>query len=321
MPFLIAQKPQTKPSRHGRGTVRKKVSIPKNNFLKYIQHERNKVVNKAIVEPTNDEIMSVREFDQRVSPFLKMYYCHPDRDQTILQQVRRDLQKTQHNINIKHDHTYNLCNCGHILHLDSYDSVYICMQCGFSKPFNYASLDTNINDIVDFSTFSYQRINHLKETLNRLQNIDCHVTLDATHIDRLLQALWADRLTTKDITLPILRKKLKQLKLSQYLGHELHIYYHITGIPPLRLPKHVEEKFHLMFISIQEPFEKVCPSTRKNFLSYPYCLYKFSQLLGLTNCLSYFKLLKSHRKLHAQEVIFKRICMELNWPFFPIVDI
>ena len=61
--------------------------------------------------------------------------------------------------------------------------------------------------------------------------------------------------------------------------------------------------------------EKYCPSTRKNFLSYSYVLYKFCQLLDKDEYLKYFTLLKSREKLHLQDQIWKKICEEVNWEF------
>ncbi len=70
-----------------------------------------------------------------------------------------------------------------------------------------------------------------------------------------------------------------------------------------------------MFSEIQEPFEKHCPTTRKNFLSYSYVLYKFCELLGEDSLKQHFPLLKSAEKLYAQDSIWKNICKELGWEF------
>jgi len=70
-----------------------------------------------------------------------------------------------------------------------------------------------------------------------------------------------------------------------------------------------------MFHAIQQPFEKHCPATRKNFLSYSYVLYKCCQLLGLDCYLGSFSLLKGRQKLYRQDSIWKAICKELDWEF------
>jgi hypothetical protein len=98
----------------------------------------------------------------------------------------------------------------------------------------------------------------------------------------------------------------------------MQIWCKITGKQPLRLDPVVEEKLRLLFIQIQVPFKKHCPHGRKNFLSYPYCMYKFCQMLSYHNLLPYLSLLKGKEKLLLQEEIFKKICQELGWKFIPI---
>ena len=80
-----------------------------------------------------------------------------------------------------------------------------------------------------------------------------------------------------------------------------------------------EEQLKLMFLSIQASFDRHCPPDRKNFLSYSYCLFKFCELLGLDSFLSMFSLLKGRDKLHRQDLIFKKICEDLDWEFIPSV--
>ena len=46
-----------------------------------------------------------------------------------------------------------------------------------------------------------------------------------------------------------------------------------------------------------------------------YVLYKFCELLGEDAVGQHFQLLKSHEKLHAQDVIWKKICKDLQWEF------
>ena len=112
-----------------------------------------------------------------------------------------------------------------------------------------------------------------------------------------------------------LEKLLAILKLRKSYEHVAQITCRLTGVRPLRIPAEEEEKCRLMFIAVQPAFEKHCPSDRKNFLSYSYCLYKFFQLLGYEEFLDSFSLLKGRDKLAKQDEIFKKICEELDWEF------
>ena len=66
-----------------------------------------------------------------------------------------------------------------------------------------------------------------------------------------------------------------------------------------------------MFTIIQEPWELFKPPNRKNFLSYPYVLYKFSELLEKDSLLCYFPMLQP-QKLMEQDMSWSKFCKFLN---------
>ena len=74
----------------------------------------------------------------------------------------------------------------------------------------------------------------------------------------------------------------------------------------------VENKLRNMFKEIQEPFIETCPKDIKNFLSYSYVLHKMCQLLSLDEFLTCFPLLKSREKLKEQDIIWEKICNQLE---------
>ncbi len=112
---------------------------------------------------------------------------------------------------------------------------------------------------------------------------------------------------------------LKKLKLNDYYEHIPFIKSQITCKPAPTINRETEEKLKKMFDQIQEPFEKHCPKSRINFLSYSYVLHKFCQLLELDEFVKSFPLLKSRQKLRTQDEIWKKICQECKWEFYPSV--
>ena len=74
-----------------------------------------------------------------------------------------------------------------------------------------------------------------------------------------------------------------------------------------------------MFKDIQIPFETHRPPKRINFLSYSYVLHKFCELQMLDQYLKYFPLLKSREKLRIQDKIWKKICKDLRWKYYPSI--
>ena len=112
---------------------------------------------------------------------------------------------------------------------------------------------------------------------------------------------------------------LKKLKLNEYYEHIPYIKSKITNVPAPTISKDIENKFKSMFDQIQEPFEKYCPKDRINFLSYSYVLHKFCQLLELDEFIKCFPLLKSRVKLRSQDEIWKKICKDVKWEYYPSI--
>jgi hypothetical protein len=115
------------------------------------------------------------------------------------------------------------------------------------------------------------------------------------------------------------QKILKKLKLNDFYEHIAFIISKITGKPAPSINRETEETLKKMFDKIQEPFEKHCPKDRINFLSYSYVLHKFFQLLELDDYVKCFPLLKSRQKLRIQDEIWKKICYDCDWEFYPSV--
>lgn len=127
---------------------------------------------------------------------------------------------------------------------------------------------------------------------------------------------------------------MKTLKLSKYYKNISHIYSKITGHPPPSFNKEEEETLKKMFNDIQEPYRINKPSNRKNFLSYSYVLYKFCEKLKYDSkkmnkmddfkkydrFTKFFILLKARNKLRGQDILWEKICEEVNWDFYPSVQ-
>lgn len=212
-----------------------------------------------------------------------------------------------------------LC-AGKMLHVER-KATMCCEQCGSSVPFIDLSVcaQSQRGD-VEWVSQSYQRSNHFLEWLNSLQ------AKESTQVpDDVLQAVMK-RLydqgvrTTAEITTENTRQALKHLKMRSQYEHVCQITCRITGRAPPRLVPAIEERLRLMFLAVQEPFERV-KGRRKNFLSYSYTLQQFLKLLGVpSSCINRFAftLLKGRDKLDRQNEIYEKICKDLDWHFVPL---
>ena len=163
--------------------------------------------------------------------------------------------------------------------------------------------------------YNYRRINHFNEWLSQIQARE-FTDIPNEVIDNMLVELKKQKITNMATLKPQkVREILRKMRTNKYYEHTPYLLYKLTGIPPVRLGEELEEKLRHMFFSIQAPFLKHAPQWRKNFLSYSFVLHKCLQLLGKTELSNMFLLLKSRDKLWQQEMIWKKICEELKWPF------
>ena len=168
--------------------------------------------------------------------------------------------------------------------------------------------------IKDYSP--YQRRNHFKEWLNQFQAKETTEISDEI-FQEIINELNKNRITDMGkLNRSKMQKILKKLGHNKLYEHIPFIINKISGVPAPKINRDIEEKFIYMFSQIQEPWEIYKPSGRKNFLSYPYILYKFSELLELDHLLSYFPMLQP-TKLMEQDVIWQKFCKHLKWEFYP----
>ncbi len=204
---------------------------------------------------------------------------------------------------------------------DTSSGLLICYTCGLTEKFNISELPewNHAENHEYIKPYSYKRTNHFKEWITQIQGRE-GTNVPEEVIQLLIIEIKKERLTDKTlITYHKVKEFLKKLKLNKYYEHIPNIIHKITCNKQLVISQELETKLTEMFNEIQEPFEKHCPKTRKNFLSYSYTLYKFFQLLDKNEYLIYFPLLKSREKLFEQENIWRGICKELNWKFIKCI--
>ena len=212
-------------------------------------------------------------------------------------------------------------SCGTQMVLHVVASTMVCPQCAHAVPHMDNTRDTQpYSDTTEMTAYFYKRPQHFEERLAQLQAKETTEVPKET-LQAVMQALYDRGVRTCDaITIPMVRATLKDLKMRRAYEHVAQIYARITGCQPPRLLPETEELTRLMFLAIQVPFQKHKPKTRKNFLSYTYCLYKFLQLQAVPqHLLDNFALLKGQDKLAKQDAIFEKICADpdIDWEFIP----
>lgn len=232
-----------------------------------------------------------------------------------------------HIVNNTIDQNYEICtnsyycvNCKRLKVLVQTESNLVCENCGHVEYYldnnqNTTTYEQEINTETNINHGIYKRMSHFNDILSNSQAKN-NVKIPEEVINNVKNELKKEIKKTK-LTQSKIKSILKKINCSKYYEHANKLIAILTNTNTLQIPVEVEQKLKTMFRMIQAPFEKHRPSNRSNFLSYSYCFYQLLVLLDEQKFTILFPLLKSREKLREQDIIWKKICDELDWHFIP----
>ena len=207
------------------------------------------------------------------------------------------------------------CNQGEMVPIDS-EGILVCNKCSsFIVYFVDNEKPSYKEPPKEACFYAYKRINHFREILAQFQAKET-TQIDASIISAIEHQIRKERLRLDQFTDAKAKEILKKLGYNKYYEHIPFIKDKLGIKPPIMAPE-LEETLCNLFMEIQRPYARFCPDERVNFLNYYYTIYKLCELLGQTQFLSYFPMLKDREKRIEQDDIWKNICKELNWVFIP----
>ena len=210
-----------------------------------------------------------------------------------------------------------VCNNGELVPYED-EGVLICIKCAASIPYLVENEKPTYKEPPkEVCFYAYKRINHFKEIIAQFQGKET-TNIPQEVMDKIILQIKKERITLLDLTNEKLKEILKKLRYSKYYEHCHYIKYKL-GIPPPVMPSKLEETLFSLFTELQRPYSKYCPDNRVNFLNYYYTAYKLCELLGEIQYLEHFPMLKDPEKRMEQDVIWKKICQELDWEFIPTI--
>lgn len=206
------------------------------------------------------------------------------------------------------------CKKGELIK-STYDGILICNKCfAISKYLIHNDKPAYKEPPKEISFYAYRRINHFKEILAQFQAKET-TEIPIGIIENIKSQIKKERLSLNTLTSKRTKEILKKLGYNKYYEHITFIKDKL-GIKPPIMSQQLEETLCNLFIDIQTPYAKFCPSDRVNFLNYYYTLYKLCELLGAREYLPHFPMLKDQKKIE-QDQIWRQICRELEWDFTP----
>jgi hypothetical protein len=206
-----------------------------------------------------------------------------------------------------------VCYKGELIPLED-EGVLVCNTCSRSIPYLIENEKPSYKEPPkEVCFYAYKRINHFKEILAQFQGKETtQIPIDV--IENIKIQIKKERIEISQITNVKTKEILKKLGYNKYYEHIPFIKDKLGIKPPIMSPE-LEETLCNLFIELQSPYSKYCPDDRVNFLNYYYTAYKLCELLGEEKYLPFFPMLKDKEKRIEQDVIWKKICEELNWEF------
>jgi len=213
------------------------------------------------------------------------------------------------------------CLKGELVHQED-DGVLICNNtlCGKYIPYIVDSSNQSSKEPPNEVTYTaYIRLNHFKEILSQFQAKET-TQIPQSVIDDIQKRIRKERIKNivEELDYDKMREILKNLGHTKYFEHIQYINS-IFGIKPPLMEPELTDTLCVLFIEIQQPWTIHCPIDRTNFFSYHYILYQLCVLVGQTQYLPYIELLKDHDKQLEQDMIWEKICKDLDWEYNPTV--
>ena len=209
------------------------------------------------------------------------------------------------------------CYKGELIPLED-EGILICNNCSRNVPYLIENEKPSYKEPPkEVCFYAYKRINHFKEILAQFQGKET-TQIPPEVIENIKLQIKKERIELEQITNLKTKEILKKLGFNKYYEHIPFIKDKLGIKPPVMSPE-LEEILCNLFIELQSPYSKYCPDDRVNFLNYYYTAYKLCELLGETQYLQDFPMLKDREKRVEQDQIWKKICEELDWEFISTI--
>jgi hypothetical protein len=210
-----------------------------------------------------------------------------------------------------------ICHKGELIPLED-EGILICNICFRSIPYLIENEKPSYKEPPkEVCFYAYKRINHFKEILAQFQGKET-TQIPIEVIENIKLQIKKERIDLSQISNNKTKEILKKLGYNKYYEHIPFIKDKLGIKPPIMSPE-LEDTLCNLFVELQSPYSKYCPDDRVNFLNYYYTAYKLCELLGESQYLEHFPMLKDREKRIEQDSIWRKICEELDWEFIPTI--
>jgi hypothetical protein len=313
-------------------SLRNELRLLKNEKKKYLLDNSKYIFQYFEQKQQISSGTATKQNSNVVNSFFKIKASNPESENISAEkynQSKKTYQNYWRNVNNEMANIQNfiitsdvceICNNGEMIPQDE-EGILICNNPDCSKFITYiidSSKPTNKEPPNEVSYTAYIRLNHFKEILSQFQAKET-TQIPEEVINAIKARIKKERI--KDMTLinyDKMREILRKLGFNKYFEHIQYINS-LFGIKPPIMNEELHETLCVLFIEIQKPWAVHCPANRTNFFNYTYTLYQLCVLLDQTQYLPYIPMMKDREKQLEQDMIWKKVCNDLDWEYFPSV--
>lgn len=247
--------------------------------------------------------------------FLFDHYACSDRDEQreVYKKYLAEVEGVFDEANAKHQIGCNACNNGGLLLMN--DGDYVCTSCHNIEPgpstYSKADFETNPPPRPQRQQL-YQPINHFNEMLIYFQGLE--MTEIPSDVIQYVAKEAVEHYPMERVTHVHVKQLLQVKKLNKYYRNIPTILHQALGINPPIFSVDQIGILRKMFLDTQSAF-RLLSSSRINFLSISYLLFKYCELMNWTEYLALIPLLKSPLKLLEHDDAWLSICKSIGWAF------
>jgi hypothetical protein len=215
-------------------------------------------------------------------------------------------------------HTDRCPKCDVLMRTLPKQSELACPRCGVSRTYIDGSMASmSYEDEVEYTTYVYARIMHMKDRLKKFQAKEGTVVPE--HVLRAtMQRLWSQGVRSpEEITSILVDRAMHEAHLSPWYTHYQQVTERLTGRPAPRLSAEEEDLVLRFYAALQRPFEKY-KAGRKNFLPCRYVMYREFQYLGFYHLLPHLDMNYEKKKILEYDDIWRNMCGDLGLEFLPL---
>lgn len=197
------------------------------------------------------------------------------------------------------------------------ESYFTCPYCGQMQMYiGNDQLDTNPETYTLKSNY-YKPSAHFKKILMSFQGIKPH-KFKSDFIEEIRAEIQKQQIPYDQLNYCKMRKILHHLNHKNKYEHIPYILSYFDHPLP-NLPYEITDRLQYMFSVVNGTYAKINNTKRLHFFNYYYVLHQLLKLVDYAHLCHSIPLMKNQSKIQFQDMLWKKICDELKWDYYPVV--